>query len=320
MNNVERCLSVNIERSFGKNVERSLNIGSSVYTDEFGNQHQEFGNFESLGESSGYESFNIRNNSRDLSPSSIVDEEDNSSQCGVDMFCDNNNTVKSKLRKSKKRQSEPLDEQFLAELMAWKLPPDALEENPDDHEEKSQENIDLISDNINNSNSDIEKSIKIIEETYSLLYGDSSSPSVSLSSSSSLSNLSLLEESLMEEDANITSKNDTTNNNGEIRRASIGPFLESLFEHIDSALTNDTIVTRVVFSLLIRLSACPSPLLTSLLLQPDLLCQPAVRPLYQVLSSLRGKIDAILGPSDAYLVTEARVSFEFIKFIDKIQF
>lgn len=65
-----------------------------------------------------------------------------------------------------------------------------------------------------------------------------------------------------------------------------GPFLEALLMRVDQMLTSSIHVNLLVATLLSRLAAYPTPLLTSLLLDTSIVFQPAVRSLVQVGGSL----------------------------------
>ncbi|XP_047475615.1 FHF complex subunit HOOK interacting protein 1B-like isoform X6 [Penaeus chinensis] len=92
-------------------------------------------------------------------------------------------------------------------------------------------------------------------------------------------------------------------------RPTIGPFLEALMLRIDQMLTSSIHVNLLVTTVVSRLAAYPTPLLASLLLDSSIVFQPSVRSLVQVLSGLKQKIDAALLPEEASLLVEARTWF-----------
>lgn len=92
-------------------------------------------------------------------------------------------------------------------------------------------------------------------------------------------------------------------------RPTIGPFLEALMLRIDQMLTSSIHVNLLVTTIVSRLAAYPTPLLASLLLDSSIVFQPSVRSLVQVLSGLKQKIDAALLPEEASLLVEARTWF-----------
>ncbi|XP_050730435.1 FHF complex subunit HOOK interacting protein 1A-like isoform X3 [Eriocheir sinensis] len=93
-------------------------------------------------------------------------------------------------------------------------------------------------------------------------------------------------------------------------RPTIGPFLEALLMRVDQMLTSSIHVNLLAATLLSRLATFPTPLLTSLLLDATIVFQPAVKSLVQVLSGLKQKIDGVLvGEEAGALVADARVWF-----------
>lgn len=93
-------------------------------------------------------------------------------------------------------------------------------------------------------------------------------------------------------------------------RPTIGPFLEALLMRVDQMLTSSIHINLLVATLLSRLAAFPTPLLTSLLLDTSIVFQPAVRSLVQVLGGLKQRIDTLLvGEEVAVLMGEARTWF-----------
>ncbi|XP_063845079.1 FHIP family protein GJ17503-like isoform X2 [Scylla paramamosain] len=93
-------------------------------------------------------------------------------------------------------------------------------------------------------------------------------------------------------------------------RPTIGPFLEALLMRVDQMLTSSIHINLLVATLLSRLAAFPTPLLTSLLLDTSIVFQPAVRSLVQVLSGLKQRIDTLLvGEEVGMLMAEARTWF-----------
>ncbi|XP_068222666.1 FHF complex subunit HOOK-interacting protein 1B isoform X2 [Palaemon carinicauda] len=92
-------------------------------------------------------------------------------------------------------------------------------------------------------------------------------------------------------------------------RPTIGPFLEALMLRIDQMLSSSIHVNLLVTTIVSRLASYPTPLLASLLLDASIVFQPSVRSLVQVVSGLKQRIDTILTREDASLLIEARTWF-----------
>ncbi|ESO02133.1 hypothetical protein HELRODRAFT_94403 [Helobdella robusta] len=75
----------------------------------------------------------------------------------------------------------------------------------------------------------------------------------------------------------------------------IGPFLESLMDRVDRMMHSTLYVNLHLTSILSRLACYPHPLLTSFLLNQNLVFQPSVKSLYQVLNSVRLRLDDYIG-------------------------
>ncbi|XP_033743484.1 FTS and Hook-interacting protein-like isoform X2 [Pecten maximus] len=72
---------------------------------------------------------------------------------------------------------------------------------------------------------------------------------------------------------------------------SIGPFLSSLFSKLEGMMQNNLSINLVLTGVIARLAAYPQPLLRSFLLNHNLVFQPTVKSLVQVLTSVRQKVD-----------------------------
>ena len=261
--------------------------------------HDEDPQPDSLGESSGYESFNIRT-SRDSSPSSPPSGAPSSPPSG------------SPLRTSRSRggrktppsrhqlitvETEQLDEQFLDELLAWDVVGDpACEDSTGDTMQQHA----ALTDDRQTTKKMLEDAIYDIDSAFSAYAAPSPQHTFSQDSDSDDVNWDEPGWSCPPSPANTPPPPPHG-------RPTIGPFLEAVVERVEGVLSCSIPVTRLLFSLVLRLASYPAPLLASLLLHPSLLCQPAVRSLYQVLSSLKQRIDALLSDDDAHLLAEARV-------------
>ncbi|CAI9734644.1 Hypothetical predicted protein [Octopus vulgaris] len=88
----------------------------------------------------------------------------------------------------------------------------------------------------------------------------------------------------------------------------IGPFLSALLSKLESMVQNSLHVNFLLTGLISRLATYPQPLLRSFLLNHNLVFQPSIKSLIQVLSSVRHKVDnyshAI--PDFSQLVVKAR--------------
>lgn len=89
----------------------------------------------------------------------------------------------------------------------------------------------------------------------------------------------------------------------------IGPFLDTLLRKLETLPSNGLYVNLHLTGLVSRLAVYPQPLLHSFLLNHSLVFQPSVRSLFQVLGSLKHRLDAILSRSSGraeQLVADAR--------------
>ncbi|XP_056012705.1 FHF complex subunit HOOK-interacting protein 1B-like isoform X4 [Ostrea edulis] len=71
----------------------------------------------------------------------------------------------------------------------------------------------------------------------------------------------------------------------------IGPFLMALFSKLDGMMQNSLPVNLLLTGVISRLASYPQPLLRSFLLSHNLVFQPTVKSLVQVLTSLKQKVD-----------------------------
>lgn len=71
----------------------------------------------------------------------------------------------------------------------------------------------------------------------------------------------------------------------------IGPFLMALFSKLDGMMQNSLPVNLLLTGVIARLASYPQPLLRSFLLSHNLVFQPTVKSLLQVLTSLKQKVD-----------------------------
>ncbi|KAK4323330.1 hypothetical protein Pmani_005958 [Petrolisthes manimaculis] len=92
-------------------------------------------------------------------------------------------------------------------------------------------------------------------------------------------------------------------------RPTIGPFLEALMLRVDQMLNTNIHVNLLATTIISRLASYPTPLLSTLLLDSTIVFQPAVRSLVQVMSGLKQRIDALLTFDDTPLLVEARAWF-----------
>uniref|UniRef100_A0A1B6LZW6 FHF complex subunit HOOK-interacting protein C-terminal domain-containing protein n=1 Tax=Graphocephala atropunctata TaxID=36148 RepID=A0A1B6LZW6_9HEMI len=74
----------------------------------------------------------------------------------------------------------------------------------------------------------------------------------------------------------------------------IGPFLDMLLSKLEGMLSHDLYTNLRLTGLISRLAVYPQPLLHSLLLDHSLVFQPSIRSLFQVLGSLKQRIEAAL--------------------------
>lgn len=77
---------------------------------------------------------------------------------------------------------------------------------------------------------------------------------------------------------------------------SIGPFLDAVLRKLEGMLENGLVVNLQLTGLISRLAVHPQPLLRSFLLDHTLVTQPSVRSLFQVLGTLKHRIDRVLSP------------------------
>lgn len=89
---------------------------------------------------------------------------------------------------------------------------------------------------------------------------------------------------------------------------SIGPFLDSILRKLESMLDNGLVVNLQLTGLISRLAIHSQPLLRSFLLDHLLVTQPSIRSLFQVLGTLKHRIDQVLSgvPNIQELVVEAQ--------------
>ncbi|XP_059484461.1 FHIP family protein GI14169 isoform X2 [Neocloeon triangulifer] len=78
----------------------------------------------------------------------------------------------------------------------------------------------------------------------------------------------------------------------------IGPFLDLLLRQLENMMTNSLYLNLQLTGLISRLAAYSQPLLLSLLLNHSLVFQPSVRSLFQVLGSLKQRLDSYLSRHD----------------------
>jgi len=88
----------------------------------------------------------------------------------------------------------------------------------------------------------------------------------------------------------------------------LGPFLNALLTKIESMLENNLYLNLLLTSLVTRLASYPQPLLRSFLLNSNLVIQPGVRSLAQVLTRVSFAVDGFLLQLDDYksLILKAR--------------
>lgn len=88
----------------------------------------------------------------------------------------------------------------------------------------------------------------------------------------------------------------------------IGPFLAAVFSRLEGMVGNSLYMNLLLTGLMARLAAYPNPLLRSFLLNVNLVFQPSVKSLVQVLSSVRQKVDSysVTTPSFSSLIPRAR--------------
>ncbi|XP_063232931.1 FHIP family protein AAEL005291-like isoform X2 [Bacillus rossius redtenbacheri] len=88
----------------------------------------------------------------------------------------------------------------------------------------------------------------------------------------------------------------------------IGPFLDVVLRRLECMMLNDVYVNLHLTGLVSRLAVYPQPLLHSFLLNHSLVFQPSIRSLFQVLGSLKHRIDSYLNrqPNVEELVMSAQ--------------
>ncbi|XP_066601519.1 FHIP family protein AGAP011705-like isoform X2 [Prorops nasuta] len=114
---------------------------------------------------------------------------------------------------------------------------------------------------------------------------------------------------MSEESAQTRPNKDSTPNqdifNG---RPNVGIFLDVILRKLECMMSNNLYVNLHLTGLISRLSIYPQPILQSFLLNHSLVFQPSVRSLFQVLASLKHKIDQFLAKHENVdvLVEQAR--------------
>ncbi|KAM9792465.1 FHF complex subunit HOOK-interacting protein 1A [Neosynchiropus ocellatus] len=73
-----------------------------------------------------------------------------------------------------------------------------------------------------------------------------------------------------------------------------GPFVSVLLSRLENMLSNSLHVNLLLTGILAQLAAFPQPLLRSFLLNTNLVFQPTVRSLYQVLATIKNQIEALV--------------------------
>lgn len=100
-------------------------------------------------------------------------------------------------------------------------------------------------------------------------------------------------------------------------RPTIGPFLEALMLRVDQMLSSSIHVNLLVTTIVSRLASYPTPLLASLLLDASIVFQPSVRSLVQVVSGLKQRIDNTITSEDVSLLVDARTWFMMHLFVPR---
>ncbi|GIX97207.1 FTS and Hook-interacting protein [Caerostris extrusa] len=80
----------------------------------------------------------------------------------------------------------------------------------------------------------------------------------------------------------------------------IGPFLSIILTRLEMMMQNDVYTNLHLTGIISRLACYPQPLLRSFLLNPSLVFQPTVRSFFQVLGSLKQKVDSYSYTVDNY--------------------
>ncbi|MGH0182606.1 UNVERIFIED_CONTAM: hypothetical protein FKN15_017511 [Acipenser sinensis] len=90
-----------------------------------------------------------------------------------------------------------------------------------------------------------------------------------------------------------------------------GPFVSVLLSRLENMLENSLHVNLLLTEIIARLAAYPQPLLRSFLLNTNMVFQPSVRSLYQVLAAVKNQIEQIAATKKDIpaLVTEAQQYF-----------
>ncbi|XP_043462935.1 FHIP family protein GK23746 isoform X2 [Leptopilina heterotoma] len=112
----------------------------------------------------------------------------------------------------------------------------------------------------------------------------------------------------------ISSSRETLNKEHSFRRTiingqpSVGIFLDVLLRKLECMMSNNVYVNLHLTGLISRLAIYPQPLLQSFLLNHSLVFQPSIRSLFQVLASLKQKIDQFLSKHEEVdlLIEQAR--------------
>ncbi|XP_017263617.1 protein FAM160A1 [Kryptolebias marmoratus] len=87
-----------------------------------------------------------------------------------------------------------------------------------------------------------------------------------------------------------------------------GPFVSVLFSRLENMLSNTLHVNLLLTGILAQLAAYPQPLLRSFLLNTNLVFQPTVRSLYQVLATVKNQIEELAASRKEFpeLITTAQ--------------
>ncbi|XP_013876133.1 protein FAM160A1 [Austrofundulus limnaeus] len=87
-----------------------------------------------------------------------------------------------------------------------------------------------------------------------------------------------------------------------------GPFISVLFSRLENMLTNRLHINLLLTGILAQLAAYPQPLLRSFLLNTNLVFQPTVRSLYQVLATVKNQIEELAASRKEFpeLITTAQ--------------
>ncbi|XP_033095712.1 FTS and Hook-interacting protein-like isoform X2 [Anneissia japonica] len=87
-----------------------------------------------------------------------------------------------------------------------------------------------------------------------------------------------------------------------------GPFITAIFNKLDTMMTNSLYVNLLVTGIITRLAYYPQPLIRSFVLNTNIVMQPSIRSMIQVLSSVRNKLDSYASTIDnfEYLLLRAK--------------